>query len=320
MRWKLVLAAGLALVTFAMLSIEFQLWNPRRATVEAAYVAADSRFTDIDGLRLHYKDTGRGPAVLLWHGNFGSLDFYDGWVRQLSDRYRLIRFDINGYGLSGPDEKVDFTIERRLTIARRLLDQLGVERYFVVGTSFAAPMAYRDAAERPQRVLGLMLANAGGLPRAPGGEINKPLPNPIRQWVRERYRSRGFWRDVADNLHYNAAVVTPALVERFFLMNNMRGRSSDDAIGLQQFNIGDAPGFLARVTQPTLVLWAGGSILPQTEADRYQAYLTGAPVRVVRIEKLGHMFAEDDPVLTAGIFDRFAQAVLDGTWPDGEMR
>jgi pimeloyl-ACP methyl ester carboxylesterase len=320
MRWKLVLAAGLALVTFAMLSIEFQLWNPRRATVEAAYVAADSRFTDIDGLRLHYKDTGRGPAVLLWHGNFGSLDFYDGWVRQLSDRYRLIRFDINGYGLSGPDEKVDFTIERRLTIARRLLDQLGVERYFVVGTSFAAPMAYRDAAERPQRVLGLMLANAGGLPRAPGGEINKPLPNPIRQWVRERYRPRGFWRDVADKLHYNAAVVTPALVERFFLMNNMRGRSSDDAIGLQQFNIGDAPGFLARVTQPTLVLWAGGSILPQTEADRYQAYLTGAPVRVVRIEKLGHMFAEDDPVLTAGIFDRFAQAVLDGTWPDGEMR
>lgn len=320
MRWKLVLAAGLALVTFALLSIEFQLWNPRRATVEAAYVAADSRFIVIDGLRLHYKDTGRGPAVLLWHGNFGSLDFYDGWVRQLSDRYRLIRFDINGYGLSGPDEKVDFTIERRLTIARRLLDQLGVERYFVVGTSFAAPMAYRDAAERPQRVLGLMLANAGGLPRAPGGEINRPLPNPIRQWLRERYRSRSFWRDVAHNLHYNDAVVTPALVERFFLMNNMRGRSSDDAIGLKQFNIGDAPGFLARVTQPTLVLWAGGSILPQTEADRYQAYLTGAPVRFVRIEKLGHMFAQDDPVLTAGIFDRFAQAVLAGTWPEGDMR
>ncbi len=320
MRWKLLLAAGLALVTFALLSIEFQLWNPRRATVEAAYVAADSRFIVIDGLRLHYKDTGRGPAVLLWHGNFGSLDFYDGWVRQLSDRYRLIRFDINGYGLSGPDEKVDFTIERRLAIARRLLDQLGVERYFVVGTSFAAPMAYRDAAERPERVLGLMLANAGGLPRAPGGEINKPLPNPIRQWFRERYRPRSFWRDAAYNLHYNDAMVTPALVERFFRMNNMRGRSSDDAIGLKQFNIGDAPGFLARVTQPTLVLWAGGSILPQTEADRYQAYLTGASVRVVRIEKLGHMFAEDDPVLTAGIFDRFAQAVLAGTWPQGELR
>ncbi len=320
MRWKLVLAAGLALVVFAVLSIEFQLWNPRRATVEAAYVAADSRFTVIDGLRLHYKDTGQGPAVLLWHGNFGSLDFYDGWVRQLSGRYRLIRFDINGYGLSGPDEKVDFTIERRLAIARTLLEQLGVERYFVVGTSFAAPMAYRDAAERPQRVLGLMLANAGGLPRAPGREINQPLPNPVRQWLRERYRSRSFWRDMTHGLHYNDSVVTPELEERFFLMNNMRGRSSDNAIGLEQFNIGDAPGFLARVTQPTLVLWAGGSFLPQSEADRYQAYLTGAPVRVVRIEKLGHMFAEDDPVLTAGIFDRFAQTVLAGTWPEGEVK
>ena len=319
MRWKPVLAAGLALVTLLGLSIEFQLWNPSRATVEAAYVATDSRFVVIDGLRLHYKDTGRGPAVLLWHGNFGSLDFYDGWVRQLLDRYRLIRFDINGFGLSGPDQRVDFTIERRLAIARSLLEQLGVERYFVVGTSFAAPMAYRDAAERPERVLGLMLANAGGLPRPPGGEINQPLPNPVRQWLRERYRSRSFWRDMAAGLHYNDAVVTQQLVERFFLMNNMRGRSSDNAIGLKQFDIGDAPGFLARVTQPTLVLWAGGSFLPQTEADRYQAYLTAAPVRVVRIEKLGHMFAEDDPVLTARIFDRFAQSVLAHSWPAGEL-
>jgi len=317
MRWKFVLAAGLATAAFAALSIEFQLWNPRRAAVEAAYVAADSRFAVIDGLRVHYKDTGRGPAVLLWHGNFGSLDFYDGWVGLLSDRYRLVRFDINGYGLSGPDEKVDFTIERRLAIARGLLDQLGVERYFVVGTSFAAPMAYRDAAERPERVLGLMLANAGGLPRAPGGEINRPLANPIRQWAMERYRSRDYWREMAEGLHYDEAVVTPELAERFFLMNNMRGRSSDNAIGLGQFDIGDAPGFLARVTQPTLVLWAGGSFLPQTEADRYASYLTRAPVRIVRVEKLGHMFAEDDPAVTAGIFDRFAQSVLAGTWAAG---
>jgi pimeloyl-ACP methyl ester carboxylesterase len=315
MRWKLPLAVVVAFATLAVLSIELQVWNPSRARVEAAYVAADSRFVVIDGLRLHYKDTGQGPAVLLWHGNFGSLDFYDGWVRQLSDRYRLIRFDINGYGLSGPDEKSDFTIERRLSIARKLLDQLAVDRYFVVGTSFAAPMAYRDAAERPQRVLGLMLANAGGLPRPPGGEINRPLPNPILQWLSERYQSRSYFQKMVTGLHYNKSVATSELQERFFLMNNMRGRGPDDAIALRQFDIGDAPGILARVTQPTLVMWGGATFLPQIEADRYQAYLTGAPVRIVRIEKLGHMFAEDDPVLTAGIFDRFAQSVLAGTWP-----
>lgn len=317
MRWKRVLLVGLVLLAMAVLSIEFQVWNPSRATVEATYVSADSRFAVIDGLRVHYKDTGKGPVVLLWHGNFGSLDFYDGWVRQLSDRYRLIRFDSNGHGLSGPDEKVDFSIERQLLIARALLDQLGVDRYFVVGTSFAAPMAYRDAAERPKRVLGLMLANAGGLPRAPGRPINQPLSNPIKQWLSERYRTRSYWTEMVGNLHYNKAVATPELVQRFFLMNNMRGRGPDDAIGLKQFNIGDAPGILARVTQPTLVLWAGGTFLPQTEADRYQGYLSGAPVRVVRVAKLGHMFAEDDPELTAGAFDRFARSVLDGTWPAG---
>jgi len=317
MRWTLGLGVLLSLIALAALSIEFQVWNPSRATVEAAYTAADSRFTTIDGLRLHYKDTGKGPAVLLWHGNFGSLGFYDGWVEQLSGRYRLIRFDINGYGLTGPDEKADFTIERRLMIARTLLDQLGVDRYFVVGTSFAAPMAYRDAAERPDRVLGLMLANAGGLPRAPGGAINQPLPNPLRQWFVERYRGHAFWRQMASGLYYNKAVVTPQLVDRYYSMNNMKGRSPDNATGLKQFNIGDAPGILARVTQPTLVLWGGAGFLPRSEADRYAGYLTSAPVRLVWIEKLGHMFAEDDPPLTAGLFDRFAQSVLAGNWPEG---
>lgn len=315
MRWKRVILGAMALLALAALSIELEVWSPSRAKVEATYVAADSRFVTIDGLRLHYKVTGEGPAVLLWHGNFGSLDFYDGWVERLSGRYRLIRFDINGHGLTGPDERVDFTIERQLAIARALLEQLGVERYFVVGTSFAAPMAYRDAAERPDRVLGLMLANAGGLPREPGRAINRPLANPVRRWLRERYRTRAFWRERAGNLHFDQSVVTPQLAERFYLMNTMRGRGRDDAIGVQQFDIGDAPGFLSRIRQPVLILWAAGSFLPQTEADRYKAYLQNASVRIVRAGKLGHMFAEDDPALTAALFDRFAQAVLNDTWP-----
>jgi pimeloyl-ACP methyl ester carboxylesterase len=164
-------------------------------------------------------------------------------------------------------------------------------------------------------VLGLRLANAGGLPREPGRAINQPLANPVRRWLRERYRSRAFWREMAGNLHVNESVVTPQLAERFYLMNTMRGRGREDAIGVQQFDIGDAPGFLARIRQPVLILWAAGSFLPQTEADRYQAYLQNAPARIVRAGKLGHMFAEDDPALTAALFDRFAQSVLDDTWP-----
>lgn len=316
MRWILAASVVIALLVLAVLSIEFQVWNPSRDRVEAKYRDVDSRFTTIDGLRLHYKDQGQGPVVLLWHGNFGSLAFYDGWVERLSDQYRLIRFDVNGYGLSGPDQKLDFTIERRLAIARALLDELGVDEYFIMGTSFAGPMAYRDAAERPERVLGLVLANAGGLPRAPGEEINQPLPNPVMQWWRERYRTRGFWEGVVTRLHPSHAQVAPELVEQFFLMNNMRGRGPDNATGLEHFRIGDAPGYLANVTQPTLVLWGGRSILPYSEADRYEAFLSSAPLRVIKIDTLGHMFAHDDPDATAAVFDRFAQSVLAGTWPE----
>jgi pimeloyl-ACP methyl ester carboxylesterase len=41
---------------------------------------AASRFIHIDGVRIHYRDEGAGPAVLLLHGNFGNLLDWDPWV------------------------------------------------------------------------------------------------------------------------------------------------------------------------------------------------------------------------------------------------
>ena len=73
-----------------------------RADVIARHADAASKFVDLDGVRVHYKDEGQGPAILLVHGTFGDLADWDGWVQVLKPRYRVVRLDLPAFGLTGP--------------------------------------------------------------------------------------------------------------------------------------------------------------------------------------------------------------------------
>ncbi len=67
------------------------------------YTNQQSRFVNIDGLNIHYRDEGQGPVLVLLHGVASSLHTWDGWVEQLQPHYRIIRLDLPGHGLTGPD-------------------------------------------------------------------------------------------------------------------------------------------------------------------------------------------------------------------------
>ena len=73
------------------------------AEVEARYADQDSRFIDVHGLRVHYKDQGSGSPVVLLHGTGSSLHTWDGWTEELSGDFRILRLDLPGFGLTGPD-------------------------------------------------------------------------------------------------------------------------------------------------------------------------------------------------------------------------
>ena len=47
--------------------------TPDEATLRLRYGLPNSRFADIDGQTIHYVDEGRGPAIVLVHGSYGSL-------------------------------------------------------------------------------------------------------------------------------------------------------------------------------------------------------------------------------------------------------
>ena len=69
-----------------------------------AYGSAASvvdRFVTVDNLRVHYIEAGKGPTVVMVHGNAGSVEDFDfGALALLSSSYRIVAVDRPGHGLS----------------------------------------------------------------------------------------------------------------------------------------------------------------------------------------------------------------------------
>lgn len=135
-----------------------------RAALRRAYGGPPSQFVDVAGVTLHLRDTGPrdGPAVLMLHGFGSSLHTWDGWASLLEDRFRVLRIDLPGFGLTGADPGGDYTDERSIAVLTALLDRLDVSRADVVGNSMGGRIAWRFALAQPARVRRLVLVSPDG--------------------------------------------------------------------------------------------------------------------------------------------------------------
>src|SRR5262245_7806954 len=61
---------------------------------------SSDRYVEINGARLRYRDEGHGDAIVLIHGWTLDLDMWEPQVGPLSSRFRVLRLDRRGFGLS----------------------------------------------------------------------------------------------------------------------------------------------------------------------------------------------------------------------------
>lgn len=126
-------------------------------TLRKKYCNEDSRFIDIDGTSVHYKDTGKGPVLVLLHGVVSFLHTWDGWCRELEGRYRIIRLDMPGWGITGPTRNERYLSGDINLFLDAFLGALNIERCFIAGNSLGAYYAWNYAVHRPEKVEKLVL-------------------------------------------------------------------------------------------------------------------------------------------------------------------
>lgn len=113
-------------------------------------------FIVIDGVRLHVRDQGSGPPLLLLHGLHGQMGHFNyGAVAELADSFRVVTVDRPGAGWSGPALEPGLRAQARILAG--LVERLGLERPTVVGHSLGGTVALAMALDHPQAVGALAL-------------------------------------------------------------------------------------------------------------------------------------------------------------------
>jgi len=285
-------------------------WTPDldRATLEARYLAAPADMVELAGTRLHVRDTGPrdAPVVLLMHGFGASLHTWEPWALALQDRYRVIRFDLPGSGLSPPDPSGDYTDARSRALVTAVLDHAGVAQATIVGHSMGGRIAWSYAAREPQRVRALVLVAPDGF-ASPGFEYGKAPEVPALLSLMRYALPEPLLRRSLRPAYANPDVMTDALAQRYHDL--LRAPGARDAMleRMRQIALEDPVPWLRRITAPTLLLWGEqDAMIPVRNATDYQQAIAGSTL--VTLPGIGHLPHEEDPAGALVPLRRFLDA------------
>jgi pimeloyl-ACP methyl ester carboxylesterase len=151
------------------------------ATTAAGAQARSGRM-DVGGASLRFDVSGSasGPVVVLVHGWALTRDIWDDQVAALSPGFRVVRYDMRGFGQSTGDADRS----REPDDLRILLDSLGVhEPVHLVGLSRGAGVVADFAVRWPDRARSVVLYGIGpmpGFPLPPGVGMRPPFEDIAR--------------------------------------------------------------------------------------------------------------------------------------------
>jgi pimeloyl-ACP methyl ester carboxylesterase len=285
--------------------------TPPIAPAAAKYHNHASRFIEVDGRRVHYRDEGQGSITLvLLHGVMASLHTWDGWVEQLAPHYRILRIDLPGFGFSDDLPKDQYSPAHSARLFEKLRQAFGFQRAHIAGNSLGGLLAWYYAAHYPEHVDKLVLVDPIAYPQK--------LP-PIMQFVSlpgvgevARYITpRAVVAQNVRQVYGNPENIAPGTIDRYYqlLMHGDNRRAMVRMFRTIKLMRDDPsiPLAVRKVKAPTLLMWGEQDRwVPPSLIERWCEDLQD--VRVKRYPGLGHIPMEERPELTAADAHAFLSA------------
>jgi pimeloyl-ACP methyl ester carboxylesterase len=224
------------------------------------------RHAVVDGNRIFYREAGprTAPAILLLHGFPTSSHMFRNLIPALADRYYVVAPDLPGFGFSDAPNHTQFryTFENLTKAIDTFTQSIGLERFAIYVFDYGAPVGFRLALARPERITAIISQNGNayvvGLSQG---------WNPIQKYWKEptpenRGALRDFLKPEATKWQYIHGVQDESQVapESYELDSALLARPGNDEIQLDLFldyasNVGLYPKFQEyfRVKQPALL-------------------------------------------------------------------
>ncbi|MGA0055142.1 MAG: alpha/beta fold hydrolase [Steroidobacteraceae bacterium] len=278
--------------------------------LRAKYADPAGKIALVGGVEVYYKDEGAGPAIMMVHGSQSTLKTWDYIAPKLTDRYRVIRYDVPAQGLSGTVTDEHMQRLQPVDIAEGLLAQLGVDKVTFVGVSSGGTLGVYLAAKRPDLVERLILSNTpadtvttGHLP---------PSPNFLEQQriAKETgLRNRAYWNAFLDYFSGDPARLATDIREQYYDFN--RRAPEPHLIGLVA-KVADqekAKAAMKAVKAPALLIWGAKDLLLPVPAGKALAgYLSGTDVSMMVMPDVGHYPPLESPDRFVKILEAYIEA------------
>lgn len=237
----------------------------------------------VDGVLTRVLEAGAGDRTMLLVHGVGARA--DRWRRNLeglaSAGYHPYAIDLPGHGLAQKGPDIPGTVPEYARFARRVLDDLGADEVYLVGTSLGGHICATAACDMAERVAGLVLVGTVGI-------------TPIGAERRQRTQSivgETSWEAVGGKLRvvlHDEALATEELHREEFRINNSPGAAEsferiaayfgndldDDAVGDRLAALADA--------FPVLIVWGREDVgFPLELGEAARAKLPGSRLAVM---------------------------------------
>jgi 2-hydroxy-6-oxonona-2,4-dienedioate hydrolase len=258
------------------------------------------KFTNVNGYMIRYLEDGPpdGKILILLHGLGASAERWSRVIPTLSTDYRVIAPDIIGFGYSDKPA-VEYTMDFFIEFLRSFLDNLGISKASIIGSSLGGHIASEFAIRFNHMVEKLVLVSPAGMMRKSSPALDRYIMAalyPEYQRVYETFRE----------MVYDPNAINQEILMDF--VNRMSLPNAKYAFMSTLLGIRYAPGLtgrLSNITAPTLLVWGeNDTTIPLAEcANQY----SGIPnmEELVVMKKCRHIPPIEKPATFNRIVLRF---------------
>ena len=286
----------LLLTCFLSLSLAACSEKPTETSqaMESPYFQASDHILEVDGLDVRYRDEGPREAqpLLMVHGFTSSLETWDALAENLNQDYRVIRLDLSGHGLTGPDPQSRYSNADTVAFLNDFINTLDLKNPVLIGNSLGGLVSWRLAEEYPEKVSKLVLISPGGF--SINGVTDTPVSVPMILKLYLTKAPMAGVKQATTALYADPAKLTEKRLTTLHDMMLQPGNGEAFVARLEQFTLPDPSSDLAKVSAPTLIIW--GQKDKMISVDQANQFLEAMPNATLKFyDNAGHVPQEETP-------------------------
>ncbi len=261
------------------------------------YCNEQSRFIEINGQQIHYRDEGSGYPLVLVHGTSSSLYTWNAWANELKKDFRVIRMDIPAFGITGETKERNYTIENYVKFIDEFTTALGVDTFYLAGNSLGGEITWNYAYTHPERVKKMILIDAAGYQRTGPTPLAFIIAkNSVLNKIMTKVTPKRIIEKSMHDIYYNDSKVTDSVVTHYFEMLLRPGNRQAFADRVRVIKY-EGEEKVNKIKTPTLIQWGqyDNWILPE-DAEKFKKDIVGSEVKYY---PAGHVPMEELPAETA---------------------